>query len=157
MGFGGSSGGGGGALSGASDVALNSVAENQSLQYNASTAKWTNGAVAARLVENINVVPSSGSALTIPDVSEATITLTSLNANCTITFPTPALGKSFSLRIVYEATSRTVTWPSSVRWPNDTPPVLTNVQGKQDLFSFVCLSSSGLWMGFVAGQNYSAS
>ncbi len=155
MGFGGSSGGGG-AISGASDVALNNVADDQQLQYNTSTGKWTNGAIASRLVENINIVPTSGSALTIPDVSVATITLTSLNANCTITFPTAALGKSFSLRVVYEATPRTITWPSSVRWPNDTAPTLTQVNGKQDLFSFVCLSNSGLWMGFVAGQNYSS-
>ena len=155
MGFGGGSGGSS-AISGASDVALNSVADSQQLQYDTATSKWTNGAVAARLVENINIVPSSGSALTIPDVSTATVTLTSLSANCTITFPTASIGKSFSLRIVYEATARTITWPATVRWPNDTAPVLTNVQGKQDLFSFVCLSNSGLWMGFVAGQNYSA-
>ncbi len=37
-------GGGGGSLSGDSDVALSSPANNQVLTYNSGTAKWTNAA-----------------------------------------------------------------------------------------------------------------
>lgn len=154
MGFGGGSGGSS-ALSGASDVALNNVADDQQLQYNSTTSKWTNGAVASRLIENINVVASSGAAVTIPDVTTATVHLIALSANCTFTFPTATPGKSFTIRLTFPATAYTVTWPSSVRWPNSTAPTLTNANGRQDMFSFVCLAS-GLWMGFIAGQNYSA-
>lgn len=157
MGFGGGSGGGGGgAISSATDVALNSVAADQQLQYNAATSKWTNGAVASRLIENINTVATSGSAVTIPDVTSATVHLIGLSANCTFTFPTATPGKSFTIRLAFSSGSYSVTWPSSVRWPGDTAPTLTNATGRQDMFSFVCLTN-GLWMGFVAGQNYAAS
>lgn len=154
MGFGGGSGGSS-ALSGASDVALNSVANDQQLQYDTSTSKWTNGAVASRLIENIATVASSGAAVTIPDVTTATVHLITLSANCTLTFPTATPGKSFTIRLTFAPSPYTVTWPSSVRWPSNTAPTLTQTAGRQDMFSFVCLTN-GLWMGFVAGQNYSA-
>ena len=152
MGFGGSSGGSS-AISGASDVALNTVANNQQLQYNTSTSKWQNGPVATRLVEIVNTVASSGGALTIPDVTTATIHDVTLSANCTVTFPTATAGKSFTLRITYPATTYSITWPGSVDWPNDTAPALTQVSGRKDIFSFVCFTD-GAWIGFVAGQNY---
>ena len=154
MGFGGSSGGSS-ALSGATDVALNNVADDQQLQYDTATSKWRNGVVASRLIENINTVASSGTAVTIPDVTSSTVHLVALSANCTFTFPAATPGKSFTIRITFASSPYTVTWPSSVRWPNSTAPTLTQAAGKQDMFSFVCLAS-GLWMGFVAGQNYSA-
>lgn len=155
MGFGGGSGGSS-ALSGATDVALSSVADDQQLQYNSTTSKWTNGAVASRLIENINTVASSGAAVTIPDVTSSTVHLVTLTANCTFTFPSATPGKSFTVRLTFGASAYNVTWPSSVRWPSGIAPTLTQTSGRQDLFSFVCLTN-GLWMGFVAGQNYAAS
>jgi hypothetical protein len=151
MGFG--TGGGSSAISGASDVTLNSVTNSQQLQYNSSTAKWVNGPVATRLVEAVNVVNASGTALTIPDVSTATVHDITLSGNCTLTFPTATAGKSFTIRINYPATTYSINWPSSVAWPNATIPALTQVSGKQDLFSFVCITN-GEWVGFVAGLNY---
>lgn len=152
MGFGGGSGGSS-ALSGATDVALNSVANNQQLQYNTSTSKWTNGPVATRLVEVINTVGASGASLTIPDVSTATIHNVTLSANCTLTFPTATAGKSFTIRVTYPATAYSITWPGSVDWPNGIAPTLTQASGKKDIFSFVCFTD-GEWTGFVAGLNY---
>ncbi len=153
MGFGGSGGGGGGSISGATDVALNTPANSQGLQYNASTSKWQNGPVASRLVENFNNVGSSGAAVTIPDVSTATINNITLTANCTFTFPTATAGKSFTVRIIYTSTSFGVTWPGSVDWPSGITPGLTQVSGKKDIFSFACFTD-GEWTGFVAGLNY---
>ncbi len=152
MGFGGGSGGGS-AISGASDVSLSSPANNQGLQYNASTSKWQNGPVASRLVENSNTVNTSGAAVTIPDVSVATMNTVSLTANCTFTFPAATVGKSFTVRIIYTNTTSTITWPSSVDWPNALNPALTQVAGKKDIFSFACFAD-GEWTGFVAGLNY---
>jgi hypothetical protein len=151
MGFGGSTGSS--SLSSASDVSLNTVTNSQQLQYNTSTAKWTNGPVATRLVEIVNTVSASGTAYTIPDVTTATVHDITLSGNCTFTFPTASAGKSFTIRITYPATSYSITWPTSVDWPNDTAPALTQAQGKKDLFSFVCITNNS-WVGFVAGLNY---
>jgi hypothetical protein len=153
MGFGSSGGGGGGTISSAADVSLNTPANNQGLQYNSTSAKWQNGPVASRLVEVANTVAASGTAVTIPDVSVATINNVTLTASCTFTFPAATVGKSFTLRIAYTNTTSTITWPASVDWPNSINPGLTQVNGKRDIFSFACFAD-GEWTGFVAGLNY---
>lgn len=104
-------------------------------------------------VETVNTVSTSGAALTLPDVTTATIHDITLTANCTVTFPSLAAGKSFTVRLTQDATgSRTVTWPATVRWPGGVAPVLSTGAGKQDILSFV--SVGGLaWSGFVAGQD----
>jgi hypothetical protein len=48
--------------------------------------------------------------------------------------------------------SRTVTWPSSVKWPASTAPTITSTASKGDKFVF---TADGVnWWGSVAGQNY---
>jgi len=42
MGYGGGAGGGSGSISGSSDVALDSLADNQVLSYDDGSKKWTN-------------------------------------------------------------------------------------------------------------------
>ncbi len=152
MGFGGGSGGSS-SIAGAADVALSSPANNQQLQYNASTSKWQNGPAPTRLIENINTVASSGSAVTIPDTTTATINNVVLTGNCTFTFPSAVAGKSFSIFITHSGSGFTINWPASVAWPDDTPPVLTVTPAKTDVFSFICFSN-GEWFGFASGMNY---
>ena len=153
MGFGAGSGGGNNAISGASDVALNSVSNAQLLQYNTSTSKWQNGAAASRLVETVNTVASSGTAVTIPDTDVATIHNITLTANSTFTFPSAVAGKSFTIRITHGSSGFNINWPSSVDWPNGVTPTLTGTAGKRDVFTFACMAN-GEWMGFIAGLNY---
>jgi hypothetical protein len=152
MGFGGSSGGGG-SISGATDVALSSPTTNQQLQYNATTSKWQNGAASTRLIESINTVSSSGTAVTIPDTTTATINNITLTANCTFTFPTATAGKSFTICVTHASSGFAIDWPSSVQWPNSTEPTLTLTPAKSDVFSFVCFTN-GEWFGFTSGLNY---
>lgn len=151
MSFGGGSGQS--TLSSASDVFINTLADGQQLQYNSGIAKWQNGAASTKLIEAINTVASSGSALTLPDVTTATIHNITLTANCTFTFPAATSGKSFIVRIAYSSSGLNITWPASVVWPNGVAPTLTSTVAKRDVFSFACISS-GEWMGFTAGLNY---
>lgn len=104
---------------------------------------------AAPLVETINTLAASGAAATVPDIP-VTITRLTLTANCTLTFPAAAPGKSFTLVLVQDSTgSRTVTWPATVKWPGGTAPTLSTGAGKVDYLSFVC--SATAWDGFVSG------
>ena len=151
MGFG--AGGGSSALSGATDVALSSVSNAQQLQYNTSTSKWQNGSVASKLIETVNTVASSGTAVTIPDTTVASINNITLTANSTFTFPAAVAGKSFTVRINHGSSGFDITWPVTVDWPNGVTPTLTSTTGKSDVFSFACIVN-GEWMGFVAGLNY---
>lgn len=105
---------------------------------------------ASSTIENVNTVAASGSTETLPDVTTATMHDVTLTANCTLTFPTAAPGKSFSLRLLQDGTgSRTVTWPT-VKWAGGTPPTLSTAAGASDDFAFVCFAST--WHGFFAGR-----
>lgn len=64
--------------------------------------------------------------------------------NATFTFVAPAGQCNLVLELVQDATGgRTVTWPSSVKWPNDTAPTLTTTGSRTDLICF-----------FYDGTNY---
>lgn len=102
--------------------------------------------------EAVNTVATSGAAQTIPDPAttpNSHLTLTA--ATCTLTFPTLAAGKSFTLALKQDATGgRLVTWPGSAKWPGAAAPTLSTGANKVDLFSFVCLDGTN-WFGLLAG------
>lgn len=58
MGFGGSSGGSNGNIADSTDVALNSVANDQVLAYNSSVSKWQNKTLAS--ATTMRVIDSNG-------------------------------------------------------------------------------------------------
>jgi hypothetical protein len=109
------------------------------------------------VTETVNTVAASGAATTLPDVPTATLHKVTLTANTTLTLPTPAAGKSFTVELVQDATGgRTVTWatPSgAIRWPGGTVPVITAAANAIDVVSFVCIGGTN-WYGFVAGQAF---
>lgn len=70
------------------------------------------------------------------DLSTGNYFTKTISGNSTFTFSNPPSSGtvgSFTLELTH--TSGTVTWPSSVKWPADTPPTLTT--GKTHLFIFV--------------------
>lgn len=95
-------------------------------------------------------VANTGTAYTITDRSLHDLTLT---GNCTFTFPALTAGKQFTILLKQDGTgSRTVTWPSSVRWAGGTAPTITATATKTDVLSFI--ADGTYWLGFVGGQNY---
>lgn len=109
----------------------------------------------ALIQENVNAVAISGASQTIPNVTTATINEITLSANCTLTFPAGAAGKSFSLALTQDGTgSRTVTWPSSVLWTSGTVPTLTTTASKTDTFSFIWNTQRTAWIGYETGKNF---
>jgi hypothetical protein len=87
------------------------------------------------------------------DLANGSVQILTLTGNCTYTFPTPTAGKSFTLMQKQDGTgSRTVTWPSSVKWPASTSPTLTSTASKGDKLVFT--ADGTYWWGSVAGLNY---
>lgn len=112
------------------------------------------GSTVALVDENVNTVAASTGALTLPDVTVATLHRVTLTANCTLAFPAAGAGKSFLLELAQDGTgSRTAAWPASVKWAGGTAPTLTATAGKGDLFSFYCLDGAN-WLGAIVAQNY---
>ena len=98
------------------------------------------------------VTANTSTAYTI-SIASAGVQILTLTGNCTYTFPTATAGKSFMLLQLQDATgSRTVTWPSSVKWPASTAPTITSTASKGDKFVFT--ADGTYWWGSVAGQNY---
>lgn len=68
-------------------------------------------------------------------------------------WPTPTAGQGFRLIIKQDGTgSRTITWPSSVKWPSSTAPTITATASKADILDFE--SDGTNWYGYVVGQVY---
>lgn len=108
-------------------------------------------------VSSIQALGSTGAAKTI-DVSGAYVTGL-LTAACTLTFPSPAAGSAyqFTLELTQDGTgTRLVTWPSSVKWPNNVAPTLSVAAGKVDIFSFVTRDGGATWHGSTVGLTYAA-
>jgi len=98
------------------------------------------------------VTANTSTAYTI-DISAGTVQILTLTGNCTFTFPTPTAGKSFLLLLKQDAVGgRTVTWPSSVKWPSSTAPTITSTANKLDKYAFT--ADGTYWYGSNGGQNY---
>lgn len=97
-------------------------------------------------------VANSGSAFTV-DLANGSLQVITLTANCTYTFPTPEAGRSFTLIQKQDATSsRTATFPASVKMPGGTAFVPTATALKADLLTFTADADN--WYCTVAGKNY---
>lgn len=99
------------------------------------------------LFENVKTITGSGSALTLVDPTVAQMHWVVLNAApCVLTFPTPVAGSSITVALVQDSSgSRTVTWPSNVKFPGGTTPTLSTGANKVDLFRFHCFDSTN-WL-----------
>lgn len=98
----------------------------------------------------------AANAITI-DCNAATVFYIVLNSNITtITFSNvPVAGRAFSIVLSIEAdgTPRTISWPASVKWPNNSAPTLTSTAGKTDTFVLYTYDAGTKWYAFVSGQN----
>ena len=99
------------------------------------------------------VTANTSTAYTV-DLANGSVQILTLTGNCTFTFPTPVAGKSFIMILKQDGTgSRTVTWPSSVKWPASTAPTITSTASKADKYIFTAIDSS-YWLGSTGGLNY---
>jgi len=106
--------------------------------------------------ETFAAVTSSSNATTI-DCEAGNVFSHTLTENTTFTISNPpASGTAygFSLKIVQDASASgyTVTWPTSVDWPDATAPTLTSTASAVDQFVFYTHDGGTTWYGFVAGQ-----
>lgn len=107
-------------------------------------------------IESVNTVSASGSALTLSDVTTATMHDVTLTANCTLTFPAAGAGKSFRVLARQDGTgSRVLVWPSEVDWPGGVVPTLSTDADAVDLLRFRCFDGSR-WLGLLDGLDFGA-
>jgi hypothetical protein len=105
-------------------------------------------------------VAGSASGTTILDLSSANVFDVSQAVNITtLTFANaPASGYAYSFTLIRRkdatATSRTITWPASVKWPSAVAPILTQTTGAVDVFSFLTTDGGTTWLGYISGLDH---
>ena len=93
---------------------------------------------------------NSSTAITL-SLANGTMQLITLTGSPTITMPTAAAGKSFTLILYTGSGSYTVSW-STVAWAGGTTPTVTTTASKKDIFNFY--SDGTNWYGAIFGQSF---
>ena len=104
----------------------------------------------------VNAVGNTGTSATI-NLANGNFVTATLTGNCTFTFSNPSAGaSSFTLFLTNDATpGRSITWPVSVKWPNNTIPVRTTTANRTDVYTFFTLNGGTTWYGSLTLYNYS--
>lgn len=96
----------------------------------------------------------------ILDLSNGNFVTATLTGNATWVF---SLGTgvtsdaiAFTLHLTNDGTGgRTITWPISVKWPNNTVPTRTTDASKTDVYTFYTYDGGSNWYGNLSLYNYS--
>lgn len=114
----------------------------------------TTGNVTADTYIGVVATPTiSAGSLTL-DCGSASLFEVSLDSNVTslnvTNVPQGAFGFALQLNITG---SYTVTWPSSVKWSQNSAPTLSTTNGRTDTFTFITTDGGTTLYGIVASQN----
>ena len=101
------------------------------------------------------VTITDGTTVTLDQSAGANHAVT-LGGNRTLALTNPTVGQSVMLQAIQDPSgSRTLTFPSSIKWPGGTVPTLTTSATQSDWLGFKCIdASTPVYHGFVVGQGY---
>jgi hypothetical protein len=118
-----------------------------------TTGNITGGIVTvSKAIKTSNKSNADSTTITF-DLNESNFHTVTLGGNRTLALSNPTVGQKFAIRLQQDVTgNRTVTWFSTIRWPDNTVPTLSSTGNKADLFGFVC-TSGGQYDGFGIGYN----
>lgn len=89
----------------------------------------------------------------LSDKTKGKVRSVTLGGNRTLAVSNGTVGQTFIIRLIQDGTgSRTVTWFSTIKWPDGTAPTLTTTANKIDVFGFL-ITSAGNYDGYILGQN----
>lgn len=105
---------------------------------------WSMGAAAYEIHSARGISPVAVAALSV-DCSSGCYFTKTISANSTFTFDSVPASVAYSFTLEVTHTSGTITWPTSVQWPNNKAPTLT--AGKTHLFMFSTVNGGTRWRG----------
>jgi len=150
----------GGTVSAASDVSLNSPANND--LFTRMNGYWQNVPGSDRYAlttnggsENVHTQNASGA--TSIDLNNGNVFNVTLTGSATLSFANAISGKatSFTLYLKQDGTgSRTVTWPSGTKWSGGAPTLSTGANAV-DILVLESLDGGTNWYASVVGTNFS--
>ena len=115
-------------------------------------------AVLKAYTETIKTIGNTGTSATL-DLEDGNVFTATLTGNCTFTFSTSTNSypnaASFTLILANDSTpSRTISWPASVKWPNNSAPSRTTAASKTDIWTFMTPDNGTTWYGNIALYNF---
>lgn len=127
------------------------------MSYSSDVAAGTNGTADQYNNLKKDVLLGTRNTSTLSGSGAQSIVLTTSNdwdvtltGNATLTFSGVVTGQWFQITLIQDATgSRTVTWPSGIKWPGGTAPTLSTAANAIDTFIFKC-TGSGAYRGYFA-------
>ena len=147
------------------DVELPSTTADKQMAVGVSTNRWITGytdfsigGVFKNYAETYSAMGNTGTTPTI-DLADGNVFSATLNGNATFTFTMglnlPQTATSFTLILTNDSTpSRTISWPASVKWPNNSVPSRTTAASKTDIWSFMTPDGGATWYGNIALYNF---
>lgn len=133
-------------LHSSADVALRKTTIAQLLSSPRSIGNTTPNSGKFTSLETTGQYKGSVNAISLLDVdcSLGNYFTKTINGNSTFTFSNIPVG-AYGMAIEVENTSGTITWPASVKWPNDTAPLVSS--GKTHVFIFMTDDGGSRWRG----------
>jgi hypothetical protein len=153
----------GGDFAGSSNLTFNgttlTVASSLTLNSNGIDVSGTtlDRASLRNYVETTINLGNTGTSRNI-NLANGNVFTATLNGNCTFSFTIGVTSgtSSFTLILTNDGTAgRSITWPASVRWPNNSIPPRTTDAGKTDIWSFFSPNNGSTWYGSIALYNFS--
>lgn len=111
------------------------------------TNKTISGGVYSNVIDQTGSVRSSVVFVPALDIncSLGNYFIKTISTNSTFTFSNVPASRAYSFTLEIAHTSGSVTWPASVSWSYDLPPILTG--GRSSLFMFVTDDGGARWRG----------
>lgn len=111
--------------------------------------KIKNGLQAGRYLQSSTALSASD-----VDLSTGSYFSKTLSANTTFTFSNPpASGKGMWFLLNVTGNGSTITWPSSVKWPDGTAPDAPS-SGDKNIYTFVTTDGGTTYYGKLAGESF---
>lgn len=111
----------------------------------------------AGVIEPVSTNSASGAAPNL-DLSAGSVQDVTLTANATLTISNPpATGKGYGVTLILrqDATgSRTLTWPTSIKWAGGAAPVISTAANSIDVYTFYTTNGGVTWLGTQAGKGF---
>jgi len=116
---------------------------------NDKSFKIKNGLSAAQYLQSSTALSASD-----VDLSTGSYFSKTLSANTTFTFSNPpASGTAMGFLLNVTGNGSTITWPSSVKWPDGTAPDAP-ASGDKNIYAFVTADGGTTYYGRLAGESF---
>lgn len=124
-----------------SGTAIQELQSADQLSGNIADATYSSTMTITASVRTAMVATTGGNI----DCSQGTFFTSTVNGNTTFAFSNAPSAVAYSFTLEVNHQSGTITWPTSVIWPNNTAPVLST--GRYHVFGFLTDTAGTYWRG----------